>query len=277
MTSRQLCIGASLLTALTLASNVAAAAEPEIFTRGDPNRAVQATNFSLGLEASDSDTKDSTSNGTFGLGGTATLPIGNLFGATLSGNYSRTTARTSDVLFDVESQSSTRPSCRFNNYDMVAGVFARRPTLGKISASYGKGKLSSDCGDESVFVSTGTDSLDTDYYRVGAEAYLWDFTVGAVHTSTELEDGPKVESDIFSASWYPVDSVKLTLSGGDLYDQDTYGIEIEHQPEFMGNSLGVSLGYSVVDRDREISTISFSVVYYFGTKVQLKTRDRQYR
>lgn len=270
MNSQQLCIAASLIAALNLTSNVAGAAEPA-------QRAVQATNYSLGLVASDSDTKGSTSNGTFGLGGVATMPIGNLFGASLAGSYSRTTARTSDVLFDVTSQQSTRPSCRFNNSDAAVSFFARRATLGRVSASYGKGQVSSDCGDESVFVANGEDSLDLDYYRLAAEAYLWDFTLGAVHTSTELEDGPKLESNIFNASWYPIDSVRVSLNGGELLEQDTYGIEIEHQPEFMGNSLGVSLGYSVVDREREVGTISFSVVYHFGTKAELKARDRQYR
>lgn len=274
MNSQQFCIGASLLAALHLTSNVAAAAE---LGSAQTQRAVQSTNFSLGLVASDSDTKDSTSNGTFGLGGIVTMPIGDWFGASVAGNFSRTTARTSEVLFDVESEQSTRPSCRFNNSDAVVGLFARRATLGRVSASYGKGKVSSDCGDDSVFVSTGDDNLGIDYYRLAAEAYLWDFTLGAVHTSTELEDGPKLESNLFNASWYPFDSVRVTLSGGDLYDQDTYGIEIEHQPEFMGNSLGVALGYSVVDRDQEVGTINFSVVYHFGTKVELKTRDRQYR
>jgi hypothetical protein len=116
-----------------------------------------------------------------------------------------------------------------------------------------------------------------DNYRLAVEAYLGDFTLGASHISTELEDGPKLESDSFSASWYPIDSVRISLSGGDLYDQDTYGIEVEHQPEFMGNSLSVLLGYSTVDREQEISTINFGVIYHFGTKVELKTRDRQYR
>jgi hypothetical protein len=45
----------------------------------------------------------------------------------------------------------------------------------------------------------------------------------------------------------------------------------------MGNSLGVSLGYTVVDREQKTNTINFSVVYHFGTKVELKTRDREYR
>jgi hypothetical protein len=270
MNSQKLYLSASLLAALQLASNIAAAAEAA-------PRAVQSTNFSLGLIASDSDTKDSTSNGTFGLGGSANMPIGKLFGASLAGSYSRTTARTSDVLFDVASSTSSRQTCRFNNSDASVSFFARKPTLGRVSASYGKGNVTSDCGDQSVFVSTGDDSLGIDYYRLGAEGYLGNFTFGAVHTSTEPEDGEKLESDIFSASWYPIDSLKVTLSGGDLYNQDTYGIEIEHQPEFMGNSLGVSLGYSVIDRDQQIGTINFSVMFHFGTKVELKTRDRQYR
>lgn len=257
-----------LVSSTTVAAELGRPAEP---------KAVQKTNFSLGLIASDSDTKDSTSNGTFGLGGIVTMPIGKIVGASLSGAYSRSTARTSDVLLDVSSPEQTRPSCRFNNTELAASVFARWPSIGRVSVSYGNGSLSSDCGEQSAFVYTGDDSLDTDNYRFSAEAYLGDFTLGASHTATELEDGPKLESNLFNASWYPINSVRVTLSGGDLYEQDTYGIEIEHQPEFMGDSLGVALGYSVVDRDQEVGTISFSVVYHFGTKVELKTRDRQYR
>ena len=274
MTRQQLAIHAALLATLPLLGNVTIAAE---LPRATESKAVQATNFSLGLLASDSDTKDSTSNGTFGLGGVATMPIGSLFGASLSGSYSRSTARTSDVLLDATSTTSSRPSCRFNNNDAAVTLFARRPTLGKIGATYGTGRLSADCGDEAVFVHTGDDELSTDHYRFNVEAYLGDFTFGAVHTSTELEDGPKLEANSFSASWYPLDSVRLSLSGGDLYDEDTYGFEVEHQPEFMGDSLSVTLGYSVVDREQEISTLHFGVIFHFGTKVPLKIRDRQYR
>ncbi len=274
MTRSNFYVHGPLFAALSLASCASFAAE---LGRPAEAKAVQKTNFSLGLVASDSDTKDSTSNGTFGLGGVVTMPIGKVLGASLAGAYSRSTARTSDVLLDVTSPNSTRPSCRFNNTDLSATLFARWPSLGRVSASYGNGQLSSDCGEQSAFVSTGDDELGTDNYRFGAEAYLGNFTVGANHTSTELEDGPKLESNLFSASWYPINSLRVPLSGGDLYEQDTYGIEIEHQPEFMGDSLGAVLGYSVVDREQEVGTISFSVVYHFGTKVELKTRDREYR
>jgi hypothetical protein len=274
MTRINLCIHGPLLAALSLASCATLAAE--LGQTVEP-KAVQKTNLSLGLVASDSDTKDSTSNGTFGLAGVVTMPIGKMFGASLAGAYSRSTARTSDVLLDAASADDSRQSCRFNNTDLSATVFARWPSLGRVFASYGNGKLTSDCGEQSAFVSTGDDELGTDNYRVGAEAYLGNFTFGANHTSTELEDGPTLDSNLFSASWYPINSVRVTLSGGDLYEQDTYGIEIEHQPEFMGDSLGAVLGYSVVDREQEVGTISFSVVYHFGTKVELKTRDREYR
>ena len=274
MTRINVCIHGPLLAALSLASGATLAAELGQVVEA---KAVQKTNFSLGLLASDSDTKDSTSTGTFGLGGVVTMPLGKVLGASLAGSYSRSSARTSDVLLDAASAQDSRPSCQFKNTDLSATLFARWPSLGRVSASYGNGNLTSDCGEQSAFVTTGDDELGTDNYRLGAEAYLGDFTLAANHTSTELEDGPKLDSNLFSASWYPINSVRVSLSGGDLYEQDTYGIEIEHQPEFMGDSLGAVLGYSVVDREQQVGTISFSVVYHFGTKVELKTRDREYR
>jgi len=274
MIRNKLYIHGPLFAALSLASGATLAAE---LGRPVEPKAVQQTNFSLGLVASDSDTKDSTSAGTFGLSGLVTMPIGKIFGAQLGGGYSRTTARTSDVLLDVTAPNESRPSCRFNNRDLSATIFARWPTMGRISAGYGNGLVTSDCGEQSAFVTTGDDEMGTDNYRVAAEAYLGNFTVGVTHTSTELEDGPTLESDVLNASWYPMENLRVSLSGGDLFDQDTYGIEIEHQPEFMGDSLGVVLGYSVVDREQEVGTISFSVVYHFGTKIELKTRDREYR
>lgn len=272
MTTQAQRISRGLLAAMSL-SGMAVAGMAQA---ADAQRAVQATNFEFGLTASDSDTKGSTSNGTFGLSGAAIVPLGPWFGASLEAGISRTTARTSAVLVDTES-NTTRPSCRFNNVDASASVFARRPTLGKVAVSYGQGQLESDCGAQSVFLGTGTDKLDTDHIKLALEAYLWDFTVFASRTTTELENGPELDSDAYGVAWYPFNSLKVTLSGGQQYDQDIYGIELEHQPEFMGDGLSVTLGYSVLDREQEIGTISFGVFYHFGTKVPLKIRDREYR
>jgi hypothetical protein len=265
----------SLFAAAALVYGASASAQ----SQEGGTRAVQETNFSLGLAASDADTPDSTSSGTFGLTAVGTFPLGDLFGLQVSADYGRSTARTRDVLGDVTtgSSTSTRPSCKFDNSGAEATLFARRPTLGRISASYGTGNLKSDCGDGSVFIDTGDDKLTVNHYRVDVEAYIADFTLAASHTTAELEDGPSLDSDLFTASWYPLDSLRVSLDGGTLQEQDTYGIELEHQPEFMGNALSVLLGYSVTDRSDEVRTISFGVVYHFGRKVELKTRDREYR
>jgi hypothetical protein len=272
-------LGMSIRISLFAAAALACGASASAQSQEGRTRAVQETNFSLGLAASDADTPDSTSNGTLGIGVIGTLPIGDLFGVAVSADYARSTARTRDVLGDVttSSSTSTRPSCEFDNLGGEATLFARRPTLGRISVSYGIGSLKSECGDGSVFVSTGDDKMGVDHYSADVEAYIADFTLAASHTTTELEDGPSLDSDLFSASWYPIDSLRVSLEGGTLHEEDTYGFELEHQPEFMGNALSVLLGYSVTDRESEVRTVNFGVVYHFGRKVELKTRDRQYR
>lgn len=243
------------------------------------DRAVQARNYEFGIASVDSDTSGSTSNGTLGVNLGATLPIGSWVGIAASGYFSSSKVRTGDVLGEDDDAASTgsRPSCSFDNSGGEISVFVRRPALGKIAATYGVGKVSPDCGDSSVFIENGEDDLSTDNYRFDVEAYLGDFTVGAAYTSTDLDQGLKLETTAATASWYPLDSLKLSLSGNDLYEQDTYALTIEHQPEFLGDAFGVNVGYSNSDQEPKTRTLYLGVTYYFGTRVTLKTRDRQYR
>jgi hypothetical protein len=240
--------------------------------------ASEATNFEIGVESSDSDTSDSTSSGTLGGRLKATIPLGTYFAASISGDYSETKVRTRDVLAEaIGSLSGVRPSCDFDSTNGEVTLFARRPTLGKIGVSYGVGSLGSDCGANSQFLITGNEKLSTEGYRVEAEYYFHDFTLAAARTSTELEDGPKLESTSVTASWYPHDSLRISVSGNDLYDQDNYGIRFEHQPDFLGDAFGVHVGYARTDQDPKTRTINLGLIYYFGTRVELKVRDRQYR
>lgn len=243
------------------------------------DRAVGARNYELGITSVDNDTSGSTSNGTLGLNFGATLPLGSWAGVAASGYYSFSKVRTGDVLGDDNgaTSGSTRPSCNFDNTGGEISLFVRRPTLGKVAATYGVAKVAPDCGDSSVFVGSGEDDLSSDNYRFDLEAYLGDFTLGGAYTSTDLDQGLKLETTAVTASWYPVDSLKLSLSGNDLYGQDTYGIMIEHQPEFLGDAFGINLGYSNSDRDPKTRTVYLGMTYYFGTRVTLKARDRQYR
>lgn len=242
------------------------------------SRAVDALNFEMAVSSINSDTEDSTSSGTLGADLLANVPIGSYFGLFLGGQYSKSTVRTRDVLEDENGElEGTRPSCKFESYGGEAGLYFRLPKYGRIGGSYGQGNLSPDCDGGSLFPVNGEDKLGTDSYRFDAEIYLGDFTLGGAHTTTKLEDGPELESTEVTASWYPIDSVKVSLSGNDLYDENTYGILVEHQPEMMGDGFSVRLGYSMVDQSPKTTTFNIGLSYYFGTKVPLKIRDRQYR
>lgn len=241
-------------------------------------RAVESINFEAGIESTDSDTSGSTSNGTLGASLRGTLPIGSYFGASLTAGYSESRVRTREV---VESEDGTlsgiRPSCNFDNLGGEVSLFARRPTLGRIGISYGVGQLGSDCSDTSFFIPGGEDSLDNDHYRVEAELYWRNFTIGASHTTLSLDDAPEIETTTVTGSWYPLDSLRLSLHGSDLYDEDTYGLTLEHQPQFLGDGFGIHLGYSETDAEPGTRTINIGLTYYFGKHVSLLDRDRHYR
>ncbi|HEY5808172.1 MAG TPA: outer membrane beta-barrel protein [Povalibacter sp.] len=243
------------------------------------SRAVEKTHVELGLTSIDSDTEDSTSSGTLGLNLAATFPIGSYLGASLSGDFSKTSTRNRDVLGDnPDAEAGSRPSCNFENSGGNASLFFRRPNLGRVGVSYGVGNIKSDCDGESVFPLSGADKLKTDNYRAFAEYYISDFTFGASYTTTKLEDSDDdLKTTALSASWYPFDSLKVSLAGSDLYEENTYGITVEHQPEMLGDGLSVWLGFSSTDAEPKTQTINIGIAYFFGRTATLKDRDRQYR
>jgi hypothetical protein len=267
MTNHRLAIAAALLPML-LAAGAA----------GAQSRAAQTLNFEFGVDAKDIDTSGSTSNGTLGLKGAATIPLGRYFAIAASAGYSKSQVRTRDSLADESGSNTGIASCSFKGNQGGITLFARRPTLGKVGVSYGVNQLSSECGDSSVFVTSGDDSLDAKNYRIFAEYYLYDFTLAASQTATDLDHGDKLDSTSITASWYPLDSLRISASAGsDLYERDTYGIMLEHQPDFLGDGLGVYLGYARTDQSPSTRTVTFGFAYYFGVRADLKTRDRQYR
>jgi len=239
-------------------------------------RAVEQANYTLGGSASDNRTTNSASIDTMRIHLRGTLPVGDYFGAAVQAGYTDSTVRTRKLLNGGTSTGS-RISCGFDGTDADVALFARRPTLGRIAVSYGAGRMSSDCGPGSRFLEGRNDKLRTDHYRIDAEAYWRDFSFAAALITTKLDNGPKLESTELGASWYPLDSLRVRVSGNDLYDRKTYGIELEHQPEFLGDSLGMSLGYTSTDGEPRMRTIGIGFAYHFGTQVPLKIRDRQYR
>ncbi len=241
-------------------------------------RAVERMHFELGVESTESDTSDSTSSGAIGADLTATLPIGRYLGASVGGSYTRSRVRTRDMLKDETGElPGDRPTCSFDSVTGEAALFFRIPSLGRVSAAYGTGDLSASCDGVVLFPVSGSDSLSTDGYRFDAEIYLGAFTLGAEHVKTKLEDGPDVEATTLAARWYPLESLKVELYGNDLYDEDTYGFELEHQPQMFGDGLGVRFGFSTTDASPRTRAWHLGLSYYFGRKVSLQSRDRQYR
>lgn len=241
-------------------------------------RAVEALNFEAGVESTDSDTSGSTSNGTLELNLRGTLPIGSIFGASMTAGYGESRVRTREVVENEDGTlSGIRPSCSFDNLRGEVSLFARRPTIGRIGVSYGIGRIGSDCSNTSFFIPGGGDSLDTDNYRFDAELYWRNFTIGASHTTLSLDDSPDIETTTITGSWYPLESLRVSLYGNDLYEEDTYGLTLEHQPQFLGDGFGIQLGYSKTDAEPGTRTINIGLTYYFGKRVPLLVRDRQYR
>jgi len=242
------------------------------------DRAVERTHVEFVATTVESDTSNSTSSGAIGAGLVATLPIGRYFGASLGGDYTRSRVRTRDALEDENGDlPGNRPKCNFDSLSGEAALFFRIPSLGRITAAYGIGDLSPSCDGVVVSPVSNKDSLSTDGYRFAAEVYLGDFTLGAEHAKTKLEDGPELDATTLAASWYPLESLKVQIYGNDLYDEDTYGLMLEHQPEMFGDGLGVRFGFSTNDASPRSRKFELGVSYYFGRRVTLQARDRQYR
>ncbi len=242
------------------------------------DRAVGATHFEFAVTSVENDTSGSTSSGAIGGELTATLPLGKYFGASLGGGYTRSRLRTRDVLKDETGElPGNRPSCSFDSVAGEASLFFRMPSFGRVSASYTLGELSASCEGTVLFPISGTDSLDTDGFRVDAEAYLGKFTLGAEHVRTNLDEGPELEATTVFGRWYPLESLKIQLFGSDQHEEDTYGLLLEHQPEMFGDGLGVRFGFSMTDAEPKTRTFELGLSYYFGRKVGLMTRDRHYR
>lgn len=266
---KTLCLAASLAFAPMLTGAAFAA----------DDFAVRSSNFQLGISSQHVATSGSISNGALGADFDANFPLVSYLGGSVSGSFARSEARVRSALESADNGTSgtlTQP-CSFNNTTYGASLFLRKPSLGRVGVSYDRGKLDADCGDDSQFLSTLGDSLTTKNLTGFVEYYWRDFTFAGQHVETTLERGAKLKSDTFSISWYPLNSLRVGLSTNDLYGNRSYGVMIEHQPEFLGDAFSVSLGYAIRDQDPQVRTVTFNLVYHFGTQVELKTRDREYR
>lgn len=257
------------IAVLAATANIAFAAE---------DRAVEGGHLELDIRSIDNNPSGSASSAGLGLGMTATFPLVGYFGASLGGDYMRTRVRTGELFDDSDAATpSSRPDCRFDSLGGEAALMFRMPRYFRVTAGYSKGDLSADCAGDSVFADGGRDEIDTEALRFAAEAYLGNFTLGVERWQTTAGDTPDLRSTMLAASWYPLESLKVELSGNDLYDAETYRLMLEHQLEMLGDGFGIRLGFSTSDREPRTRSFELGFSYYFGRKVPLQIRDRQWR
>ncbi|WP_162628861.1 hypothetical protein [Marinobacter bohaiensis] len=157
-----------------------------------------------------------------------------------------------------------------DNLGFGGSIYLRDFDLGKVGVSAAYTKTFFDSSSPAV-----PDDLKSYQYSAFGEYYIDRFTLGFQRTLVDVEDPvDDAHSWTGSVAWYPEDNTKLLLSGSGMDSRDNYSVALSHQPDALGESTEVSLGYTSSPHD---DTFNLSLSYYFGTQVPLIDRDRKYR
>ena len=238
--------------------------------------AVKSVHYQIGYQSGDINTVGGSDSKVNAVDGSITLPVAGLVGASISGFYDH---------YDLASNfssfgsglilASSLPYCTVIDKGLSAGLFVRDPSVGRIMAGYGGGQAMSHC--QTTFLATGGPKLDMRDYTAGAEYYFPRFTLGVSWDETRFTSLDRFTSDRITGSWYPTDILRVDLSayGQDL--KNTYGFGMEYQPEFFGNSSGLWFSYTRRHQTVTSNIILVGIRYYFGKRVDLIERDREYR
>ena len=241
----------------------------------DPT-AVKSTHYQIGYESGDINTVGGSDSRVNAVDGSITLPLAGYLGASVSAFYDHySMAANFASLGSGLTLASSLPQCSVIDKGLSAGLFIRDPSVGRISAGYGAGQAMSHC--ESTFLISGTAKLDTKNYSAGAQYYLSRFTIGVSWNQTRFNAFDRFNSDSLTGSWYPTNILRVDLAtyGQDL--KNTYSLGVEFQPKFFGNSSGLWASYTRRHQTVTDNIIMVGIRYYFGRRVDLLTRDREYR
>jgi hypothetical protein len=236
-------------------------------------QAVEKSNYEIGLRTADTYESGNRLSYYYAYAGRATFPLGKYLGMSLSGDYVNSTlvaTPSSDV-----TGGTPWEGCGYHGVDYTANLFARLPERGRFGIGYSSNKITSQCS--ATFLSDGTDTLKTDSYSVNAEYYFTRATLAAAWTHTNITNPGDVTTDSLTASWYPTEVTRLSVTAGGLDMKDTYSFALEYQPAFLDNLYGVRFSYTHQDQTISTQTFMVGVSYYFGKNVDLITRDRTYR
>ena len=241
--------------------------------RADAAAAVAASNYQAGLVGKDTYISGNRVNKTYNVNASAVFPLTTLLGTSFTANYDHVNI-VSDP-YNNAVPSSSWPTCSVHSVTLDAGLFARKPSRGKIGIDYGAGQQTSRCN--ATFLATGTEKLKTHYATASAEYYFSKVTFGVSRTNTQIESGSGFDSDTLTASWYPVNDMRVSLAADGLDLKKTYHLNMEYQPGFLDNTISLVFGFTTQKQTLTTNVYSVGFMYFFGTKVDLITRDRMYR
>lgn len=169
-------------------------------------------------------------------------------------------------------------SCAQEGWGGGASLFARDPELGRIRGNWSAARVPVGCDYETEYSATRTQ------YGLDVEAYLDRWTIAALVTRSSLEYGEGVRLGFNSygggISYYP--SVDWRIGGGYRYlpdsKFDTYVIDVEYQPGWLGSRWSAKMGYARGDNDySRTNAYTLVISYYFGPTADLLKRDRYLR
>lgn len=244
------------------------------------SQAVQATNVQASFVSGDTYAPGGRASNIYDINGGATFPLLTYLGASLSGTYGHSNLVWPLIVTNPSpSPNSTTtsgpPSCTVTSGNLDAGLFFRNSAIGRVGVSYGVGRQNSNCS--ATFLATGTDTLNTKNYAANAEYYFSNVTLAVARAQSHLDSANNLDSDTLTASWYPINNMRVGLSANGLDFKNTYSFGLEYQPEFLDNSLSILFGYATQRQTIETHSITVGFGYFFEKRVDLITRDRQYR
>ena len=234
------------------------------------------SHFQTGFASGNTYTSGGNDSNSYGINGSATVPFASYLSGWLSGSYAHTRFA-NDLLSSGGNSTPTGQfsKCGINNSHVDAGLFARLEDRGKLGISYGAGKIDSRCN--ATFLSNGGDTLRTTNYTTNAEYYFSKVTVAAAWNRTQLGAASNLDTSTLTASWYPMNNARISLSADGMDSKDTFRFAAEYQPELLDNSVSFLLGYTTLNQTTNARIVTVGVLYYFDKHVGLIVRDRQYR
>lgn len=228
-------------------------------------RAVEAVNYEFGLTNDHYDFADDDNGDLYRVVAGVNMPVTDALGFSIFGEFGKYRVDMSGASYHYK-WSQTYASA-------TTSVFLRDPDIGRVGFGYSQmyfGSTNANGYDVTSSTSNCPEAL--------AEYYFTPVTVGAWRMQCRNADDAddRVNDSGIYARWYVTPHIGVSAAVYGMDAKDVYGAAVEFQPGYAANSLGFRLGY-LRDDDSDINTVALAFRYYFGTRVDLKTRDRRYR